>query len=69
VLAAFGAVAAKLNAELNDMARIGISLDAAEISALPGARQEAERAVEFTQADRPILHFPDIDLMEFLAPP
>jgi hypothetical protein len=67
VLAAFGAIAAKLNAELNDMARIGISLDAAEISALPGAWQEAERAVEFTQADRPILHFPDIDLMEFLV--
>jgi hypothetical protein len=65
MLAAFGAIAAKL--ELNDLARIGISLDATEISALPGALQEAERAVEFTQADRPILHFADIDLMEFLV--
>jgi hypothetical protein len=67
VLAGFGAIAAKLNAGRNDLARIGISLDATEISALPGALQEAERAVEFTQADRPILHFADIDLMEFLV--
>jgi sugar diacid utilization regulator len=67
VLAAFGAITAKLNAELNDMVRIGVSLDADEISALPAAWQEAERAVEFTQADRPILHFADIDLMEFLV--
>jgi hypothetical protein len=67
VLAAFGAIAPELKAELNDMARIGISLDAAEIPALPQGYQEAERAVEFTQAGRPILHFADIDLMEFLV--
>jgi sugar diacid utilization regulator len=46
---------------------IGISLDASEISALPQAYQEAERAVEFTRADRPIMHFADIDLVEFLV--
>jgi hypothetical protein len=67
VLAAFDAIAAELKAELNDLVRIGISLDADEISALPGAWQEAERAVEFTQTNRPILHFADIDLMEFLV--
>ena len=67
VLAAFAAIAAELKTELNDLARIGISLDAAEISALPQAYQEAERAVEFAKAGRPILHFADIDLMEFLV--
>jgi hypothetical protein len=49
------------------LAGIGISLDATEISALPQAYQEAERAVEFTGAKRPIMHFADIDLMEFLV--
>ena len=64
---AFAAIAAEPKAELNELARIGISLDAAEISALPQAHQEAERAVEFTAAGRPVLHFADIDLMEFLV--
>jgi hypothetical protein len=54
-------------AELASPAGIGISLDVAEISALPPAYQEAERAVEFTGAERPIVHFADIDLMEFLV--
>jgi hypothetical protein len=54
-------------AELASSAGIGISLDAREISALPQAFQEAERAVEFTCAKRPIMHFADIDLMEFLV--
>src|ERR1700730_15094882 len=67
VLAAFAAIAAELKTELDDQARIGISLDAAEISALPQGYQEAERAVEFAKAGRPILHFADIDLMEFLV--
>jgi hypothetical protein len=67
VLEAFGAIAAELKAELNDLAGIGISLDATEISALPQAYQEAERAVEFAKADRPIMHFANIDLMEFLV--
>jgi sugar diacid utilization regulator len=67
MLQALGAIAADLKAELDDLARIGISLDAADISTLPQAYQEAERAVEFTQPGRPILHFADIDLMEFLV--
>ena len=46
---------------------IGVSMDASEISALPHACQEAERAVEFTAADRPVMHFGGIDLLEFLA--
>ena len=54
-------------AELASGAGIGISLDATEISALPQAFQEAERAVEFTGAKRPIMHFADIDLMDFLV--
>jgi hypothetical protein len=66
VLAAFGA-AAERKAGLSPWAGIGISLDASEISALPQAYQEAERAVEFTHSARPIMHFADIDLMEFLV--
>jgi sugar diacid utilization regulator len=53
--------------EPTSFAGIGVSLDATEISALPQACQEAERAVEFTRADRPIMHFADIDLLEFLV--
>jgi len=67
VLEAFGAMAAQLKSQLNAVARIGISLDAADITAMPQACQEAERAVEFTQSTRPIMHFADIDLMEFLV--
>jgi hypothetical protein len=67
VLEAFGAGAAELEVELKARAGIGISLDATEISALPQAYQEAERAVEFTQPDRPVMHFAGIDLMEFLV--
>jgi sugar diacid utilization regulator len=48
-------------------ARVGISLDAREISALPQAYQEAERAVEFATKTRPIMNFAEIDLMEFLV--
>jgi hypothetical protein len=62
-LKALGAAAT----ELNSSAGIGVSLDASEISDLPRAYQEAERAVEFTGATRPIMHFADIDLMEFLV--
>jgi PucR C-terminal helix-turn-helix domain/GGDEF-like domain len=46
---------------------IGVSLDALEIRALPQACQEAERAVEFTGAHRTVMHFGEIDLMEFLV--
>jgi len=66
-LQVLGALATDLKPEPNGMARIGISLDASEISALPQAYQEAERAVDFTESARPIVHFADIDLMEFLV--
>jgi sugar diacid utilization regulator len=46
---------------------IGISMDTSEIGTLPLACQEAERAVEFTGADRPVMQFGEIDLMEFLV--
>jgi PucR C-terminal helix-turn-helix domain/GGDEF-like domain len=49
------------------LARIGISLDALDIAALPQAYQEAERAVEFASEQRPVMHFAEIDLMEFLV--
>jgi sugar diacid utilization regulator len=49
------------------MRRAASRADAAEISPLPLGYQEAERAVEFANALRPILHFADIDLMEFLV--
>lgn len=67
VLEAFGSIAAELEVEWKARAGIGISLDATEISALPQAYQEAERAVEFTQSGRPVMHFAGIDLMEFLV--
>jgi hypothetical protein len=67
MLEAFGTVAAGLKAELSASFGIGISLDASEISALPQAYQEAERAVEFAKTERPIMHFAGIDLMEFLV--
>jgi sugar diacid utilization regulator len=46
---------------------IGVSMDASDIPALPQAFQEAARAVEFIGANRPVMHFGDIDLMEFLV--
>ena len=46
---------------------IGVSMDASGIPALPLAFQEAERAVEFIGANRPVMPFADIDLMEFLV--
>ena len=58
---------AAATAEVGFSAGIGISLDATEISALPQAYQESERAVEFTRSNRPVMHFADIDLMEFLV--
>jgi sugar diacid utilization regulator len=42
-------------------------MDTSEIRTLPLACQEAERAVEFTCTDRPVMHFGEIDLMEFLV--
>jgi hypothetical protein len=54
-------------ADLEGGCGIGVSMDASEISAVPQAFQEAERALEFIGTNRPIMHFGDIDLMEFLV--
>jgi sugar diacid utilization regulator len=48
-------------------AGIGISLNATELSALPQAYQEAERAVEFALPDRPVMHFAELNLVELLT--
>jgi hypothetical protein len=55
------------SAGMDGSAGIGISLDTSEIPALPQAYQEAERAIEFTEIDRPVMHFSDIDPLEFLV--
>jgi len=48
-------------------ARIGVSTDADEAAALPGRLHEARLALEFSTAERPLMHFADIDLTEFLV--
>jgi hypothetical protein len=45
----------------------GVSLEAAEIARLPQAYEEARLAFDFTGAQRPVVHFADIDLMELLV--
>ncbi len=47
-------------------AAVGISLDTSEIGGLPAALQEARLALDFASATRPLMHFSDIDLPEFL---
>jgi hypothetical protein len=47
-------------------AGVGISLDTIEIGRLPEALEEALVALEFAGAGRPLVHFSDIDLPEFL---
>ena len=59
--------AAELATDLSVAIGIGVSLDATEISALPQSYQDAERAVEFAQVERPVMHFADIDLLELLT--
>jgi sugar diacid utilization regulator len=44
----------------------GIGLDVTEIAAVPQAYQEAERAIEFAEPRRPVVHFADVDLVELL---
>lgn len=44
----------------------GISLDTIETRGLPGALEEARLALDFVGAARPLVHFSDIDLPEFL---
>jgi sugar diacid utilization regulator len=45
---------------------VGIGLDVTEIAAVPQAYQEAERAIEFAEPGRPVVHFADVDLVELL---
>jgi hypothetical protein len=47
--------------------RVGISLDAVQISGLPAAMEEARLSLEFASAAQPLMHFSDIDLREFLV--
>jgi hypothetical protein len=44
----------------------GIGLDVTEFAAVPQAYQEAERAIEFAEPRRPVVHFADVDLVELL---
>jgi sugar diacid utilization regulator len=45
---------------------VGIGLDVTDIAAIPRAHQEAERAIEFAEPGRPVVHFADVDLVELL---
>ena len=47
-------------------AGVGVSLDTTEIGRLPQALAEADLALGFAGAARPLMHFADIDLPEFL---
>ena len=47
-------------------AGVGASLDTTEIARLPECLEEARLAVEFASATRPLMHFADIELPEFL---
>ncbi|MBZ5676348.1 MAG: helix-turn-helix domain-containing protein [Acidobacteriia bacterium] len=47
-------------------AGVGVSLDTMEVSGLPAALEEARLALEFAGPARPLMHFSDIDLPEFL---
>jgi hypothetical protein len=47
-------------------AGVGVSLDTNEIGRLPAALDEALVALDFASAARPLVHFSDIDLPEFL---
>jgi hypothetical protein len=46
--------------------RLGTSADVLDIARLPDAIDEARMAVEFANAARPLMHFADIDLHEFV---
>jgi hypothetical protein len=47
-------------------AGVGVSLDTIEIARLPEALAEAGMALDFANAARPLMHFSDIDLPEFV---
>jgi PucR C-terminal helix-turn-helix domain/GGDEF-like domain len=64
-----GALRASLPNRRNDRTSavaVGIGSEVTEIAAVPQAYQEAERAVEFSEPRRQIVHFADIDLVELL---
>jgi hypothetical protein len=46
--------------------RLGISADVVTVAGLPQAIDEARVAVEFANTVRPLMHFSDIDLQEFV---
>ena len=46
--------------------RLGISADVVNVAGLPQAIDEARVAVEFANTVRPLVHFSDIDLQEFV---
>ena len=48
-------------------ARVGVSADITDVAQFPQALDEARIALEFTNAAQPLMHFPDIDLPEFLV--
>jgi hypothetical protein len=47
-------------------AGIGVSLDTDEVARLPESLEEARLALEFTSGNRPLMHFSDVNLPEFL---
>ena len=47
--------------------RLGVSADVVDFASLPQAVDEARMAVEFATAARPLMHFSDIDLQEFVV--
>jgi hypothetical protein len=48
-------------------AGLGVSLDAGAIARLPECLDESRAALDFTTASRPLVHFAEIDLAEFLV--
>ena len=44
----------------------GVSPDTTEIARLPESLEEARLALEFASGTRPLMHFSDVDLPEFL---
>ncbi len=48
-------------------ADVGVSRDIIDIGRLPAAVEEARLAAEFTTPARPLMHFSDIDLAEYLV--
>jgi hypothetical protein len=47
-------------------AGVGVSLDTDEIARLPESLEEARLALEFASGNRPLMHFSDVNLPEFL---